>query len=281
MSKVSFYKLSGAGNDFIALVEPQRLPSLAEIRAWCRRALSLGADGVFTLTRTAQGAQMVHYNADGGRSTLCLNGSRCAAQLAFHLGWGKERLELKTDVGVLQARRRAPGTVEIALPVELTAAAPQRMSLQVKEGTHDGFFVEVGVPHFVLPWAASLATAPISTLGSILRAHPELGAPGANVNFVHFRSPDRLEIRTFERGVEAETLACGTGVVAAVAVGVAIHGLRLPVMALTASGCELKVGGAPSDGGLASVTLAGDARIVASGELLPDAAILPEPPRWS
>ena len=74
-----FFRLSGSGNDFLALVEPRREPTAGEIRAWCRRGLSLGADGLFVLRRSGGGARMDHFNADGGRADLCINGTRCAA----------------------------------------------------------------------------------------------------------------------------------------------------------------------------------------------------------
>ena len=127
---VPFFKVSGAGNDFIALIAPDRSPGPDEIRTWCRRGLSLGADGVFTLTPNARGARMVHYNADGGRSDLCLNASRCAAQLVFHLGWQEANSQLTTDVGVLRATHvclfngtsEAPATPHASVPAARTAS---------------------------------------------------------------------------------------------------------------------------------------------------------------
>lgn len=266
----AFFKVSGAGNDFVALAEPEREPTADEIRAWCRRGLSLGADGVFTLTRTGRGARMTYYNADGGRGELCLNGSRCAARLAFHLGWHDEFLELDTDVGPLAARLVDGERVALELPP--VAGSPRRRALAVAGTSYDGWHLEVGVPHFVLPWPGDLADAPVAALGPALRAHPDLGPRGANASFVRFAAPGRLAIRTFERGVEAETLACGTGVVAAVLAGEAAGALAMPAVAATAGGFELIV---DRDGDALSLT--GDARIVARGELLPGARELPAP----
>lgn len=276
---VEFFKVSGAGNDFVALIEPGRSPRPDEIRAWCRRALSLGADGIFTLTPTARGARMVHYNADGGRSDLCLNASRCAAQLVFHLGWQAANLELTTDVGVLRARRIDGGRVALDLPGIL--GEPQALVLAVGSASYEGWRLRVGVEHFVLPWPESLSRAPVAELGPTLRSHPGLGPPGANVNFVRFPSPTRLEIRTFERGVEGETLACGTGVVAAAVAGVAAGRLELPVSALTSGGFELTIDGETEAGCLRRALLAGDARIVARGRLLPGAEAVASAPAWS
>jgi diaminopimelate epimerase len=280
---IGYYKLSGAGNDFLALVEPDRFPTADEIRAWCRRGVSLGADGVFVLSRSqgrCDGAvDMVHFNADGGRAELCLNGSRCAARLALELGWGRDgAVELHTGAGALLARPAGDG-VEIELPA--IVGKPERRQLTVASRSFDGWFVRVGVPHWVLPWPSSLAGAPVSELGTVLRSHPDFGSEGANIDFVRFVSEKRLEIRTYERGVEAETLACGTGVVAAVAAGIAIGCLEPAVTALTAGGFEIRVGGEAAAGRLRRASFSGDARILAHGELRDGAASLPPPASWS
>ncbi|MEE8523572.1 MAG: diaminopimelate epimerase [Thermoanaerobaculia bacterium] len=278
---IGYYKLSGAGNDFLGLVEPERIPAAEEIRTWCRRGVSLGADGVFVLSRSDGGAvDMAHFNADGGRAELCLNGSRCAARLAFELGWDRNgTVELHTDAGVLAARPAGDDTVEIELPP--IVGEPEPRVLEVGSKNHEGWTVRVGVPHWVLPWPGSLAGAPVRELGPTLRSHPDLAPDGANVDFVRFVTANRFEIRTFERGVEAETLACGTGVVAAVAAGLAAGCLELPVSALTAGGFELRVGGEAAAGRLHRPTFAGDARILAHGELRDGEASLPPLPSWS
>lgn len=276
-----FFKLSGAGNDFLALVEPTPVPAADAVRSWCRRSLSLGADGLFLLTRTDSGARMIHFNADGGRASLCLNGSRCAAQLAFHLGWGQDDgLVLTTDAGLLSAQRIDEQTVQLALPPDL-ATVPTATDLALDKECHRGFLLRVGVPHFVLPWPESLARAPVSALGAGLRHHPELIPEGANIDFVRFTDRHHLEIRTFERGVEGETLACGTGVVAAVVTGLAVGRLALPVTALTQSGCELLLADEVDTEGRSRISLAGDARLLAQGELLSGAAAVTPAPSWS
>lgn len=275
----TFFKVSGAGNDFIIVVEPIELPRGDEIRAWCRRGVSLGADGVIVLNRAVHGARMWHYNSDGQRSDLCLNGSRCAAQLAFFLGWKmKGTLELLTDAGPLTARR-----VKRHMGLELPAivGAPVRQTLEVAGQSHEGFRVDVGVPHFVLPWPENLGHVPIDELGPALRGHTDLGPEGANVSFARFIGTDRFEIRTFERGVEGETLACGTGVVATSVTGVLTGTLALPVTAMTSGGFELTVEGEIDGDRIVRLELIGDARIVARGELLSGASAVPTPARWS
>jgi diaminopimelate epimerase len=276
------YKVSGAGNDFLALIEPERDPTAAEVIAWCARGFAFGADGVFALRRTADGAvHMDHWNSDGGRVEQCLNGTRCAARLAFDLGWAEREVAIETGAGRVVGRREAhagTATIEVAPPQE----GPRPMAPVLAGRAHAGSFVRIGVPHFVMVCAESLAVAPVAELGPRLRHHANFGPGGTNVDWVRFADPHRMEIRSFERGVEGETLACGTGVLAAVAAGVALGYAELPVTALTRGGFELEVGGDASDGRVTRFTLTGDARIVARIELAPDAWIpAPTPASWS
>ncbi|MEM8998047.1 MAG: diaminopimelate epimerase, partial [Acidobacteriota bacterium] len=181
----AFYKLSGAGNDFIALVEPALDPDGDSVRAWCRRGLSLGADGVFVLERGAavDSVTMRHWNADGGRAELCLNGSRCAVGLADALGWIRGGgIDLTTDAGVLRGRVADPGRVEIEVP--FTVEAPREVSLETSRGLFTGHLVRVGVPHLVVSSDGPVATVDLAAIGPELRAHPDLGPAGANVNLV-------------------------------------------------------------------------------------------------
>jgi diaminopimelate epimerase len=270
-----FYKLSGSGNDFLALAEPAQVPNPETIRAWCRRGVSLGADGLFILRREDGGAAMDYFNADGFPADLCLNGTRCAAQLAFHLGWAAETVAIRTPAGVFAVRRVDDSrvAVELAMPEE----EPRELTVEVDGTPCTGYRLLVGVPHFVLLWPEGLGGAPVRELGRALRYHPAFGPPGTNVNFVRFTAPDRMEIRTYERGVEDETLSCGTGVLAGAAVGLARAGARLPLHMMTQGGFELEVGSLQPG----SWSLAGDARVVAEGELLAAAAASPCPPPWA
>jgi diaminopimelate epimerase len=270
-----FYKVSGSGNDFLALPEPAEPPSPELIRAWCRRGVSLGADGIVLLRRRSPVAVgMDYYNADGRLADLCLNGTRCAAQLAFHLGWAENRVTIETGAGVIAARRLDAARVSLELPAP---GSPSELTVEVDGILHAGFRLMVGVPHFVLPWPESLARAPVESLGREIRKHPAFGEAGTNVNFVGWPQRHRMEIRTFERGVEAETLSCGSGVLASAAVGVYLGKIELPVRVSVQGGFELEVGSV--DGGRWSLT--GDARVVAHGTLLAGAEVNPPAPLWS
>jgi diaminopimelate epimerase len=270
-----FYKVSGSGNDFVALAEPETSPSPETIRAWCRRGVSLGADGVFVLRRGQAGVGMDYYNADGYPADLCLNGTRCAAQLAFHLGWAEDEVTIRTGSGEVAARKLDEARITLELPAPET---PREQTLEVDGILHAGYRVRVGVPHFVLIWPESLETAPVGSLGRALRYHSALGEAGANVSFVRYLAgaeTHRMEIRTYERGVEAETLACGSGIVGSTAVGVHLGRLELPVQVHVQGGFELEVGDSGS-----SWLLTGDARVIARGTLLEGAEVSPPAPPW-
>ena len=266
-----FFFVSGAGNDFIALLD-QPAPDPATIRAWCRRGVSVGADGLFALRRVATGRYALDYaNADGVPAALCLNAARCAARLAFRQEPHAERLTIETGAGALVAEPVDDSRTAVLVPAP---AAGRAMTLHAGGRDHPGRRIDAGVPLFVLPWPGDLDRAPVASLGPALRAHPDLGPEGANVHFVDVDPPGRFRVRSFERGVEAETLACGTGVVAAAAYGIAESRLALPVVAGTRGGFDLRLEEAP-DGpdGQGRWRLSGDARIVASGRIAGAAAV--------
>lgn len=264
-----FLLVSGAGNDFIALVD-QPAPAAGTIRAWCRRGVSVGADGLFTLRRIAGGCYALDYaNADGARAALCLNAARCAARLAFDQEPNARSLTIETGAGDLIAEPVDDTRTAVRVPVP---ANGHQMTLRADGRDVAGWRIDAGVPHFVLWWQGDLDEAPVESLGAALRAHPDLGPDGANIHFVDLDPPGSFRIRSFERGVEAETLACGTGVVAAAACGIVEGRLSLPLTAVTRSGFELRLEAAP-DGpdGRGRWRLSGDARIVARGRIRPGA----------
>lgn len=278
-SEADCYRLSGGGNDFLAVVEPESPPSAERVRAWCTRGLSLGADGVFTLERVAEGVRMDYYNADGKPADLCLNGTRCAVRLARQLGWHDGATTVVTGAGPLA------GSVvgdEVRLEVPPPSERPRKRTLALDGATYSGWFLTVGVPQFVLAWPQSLGEAPVLELGPALRRHPDFGEAGTNVMFVRFLPPSGFEIRSFERGVEAETLACGTGVLAAAAVALDQQLLDLPFVALTGGGFEFEVDARCDDNGrLTQWSLTGDARVLARIEPFAETERLPQPPVWT
>jgi diaminopimelate epimerase len=209
--KVPFWKLSGAGNDFVLLAGlPKGRSAAALARALCDRRLGVGGDGLLVLSRRLSGIRLDYWNADGS-SAFCGNGSRCAVIWAAEKGWlkGKE-FTLETNRGPLAARLTGKGRAEVSMP----APKGLRLGVDVKTAgrSFQAHYVDVGVPHAVV-FVPDIENVDVQGVGRALRFHKAFGRAGANVNFVEMRKND-LAVRTYERGVEAETLACGTGVVA-------------------------------------------------------------------
>jgi len=266
-----FVKMSGAGNDFVlfAGAPPGGTEKAAAIRRLCDRRTGIGADGVLFVRR--DGAEVVadYFNADGGAARFCANGTRCAARLAaLSLGLGGDFV-VRTGWGPVGARVGADGRVTIALPGDVR---PGRTlpTLGLGDGTIAAEAVEVlvGVPHLVVAVAegVSLDRVDLAGLGPPLRRHPEM-PDGANVNFVARTGPSALGIRTWERGVENETLACGSGTVAAAVVTSLRGGGAPPVGVTTRSGETLTVDFVPAGGAAAGIRLTGDARVLFDGEI--------------
>ena len=272
-AELPFVKMSGGGNDFI-VIAAELAAAIPDLQAWirsvCRRGLSVGADGVLVVGGSpGEVISLVHYNADGGRSELCGNGARCAARFARAQGWGGEPLRLETDAGAVEASFAGNGEVTVRLGP--ACGLPQRVDLDLAPaGKVSGFFVTVGIPHFVSRVAA-IATAPVSVTGPAIRRHGAFGSEGTNVSFIAPRPDGSLDIRTYERGVEGETLSCGTGCVAAAAVSVDQGWTSSPVTCHTASGIDLTVTVVRTESGFEGLSLAGDARLIYAGRLHPEA----------
>jgi len=213
-------KYEGAGNDFVAVDgRAQALPegaALAElVRALCDRRRGIGADGALLLlppTEPRSDFRMRYFNSDGGEADMCGNGARCIARFALATGAAAGAMTFQTAAGRYRAEARGSG---IALQFPDIEATPDPRPLEALGRSWDADFLRVGVPHLVA-WVSSLEEANLHSWGRALRFHPDLAPDGANVNFAEPDpgAPDRLRIRTYERGVEGETLACGTGSVA-------------------------------------------------------------------
>jgi diaminopimelate epimerase len=211
-----FYKMTGSGNDFVvfnaadgALTE---IENPETIRLLSARGTGVGADGVVFLEKVAGGdVRMRYYNSDGSEAALCGNASLCSTNLAVGLGMAQAGgFVLHTAAGALPARIR-DGLPEVDLE-PVSDVKPDASDLGVKRGERRLGFALVGVPHVVLE-IEDIESADVTGRGPELRNHPAL-ADGANVNFVARRADSGFAYRTYERGVEAETLACGTGAVA-------------------------------------------------------------------
>jgi len=271
MSPVPFFKMSGSGNDFVVLdgrVSPVTDWTPHAIREACDRRMGIGADGLVVLTpEPGDRVRMDFWNCDGSRADMCGNAALCSTRLAARLGMaGKDGVQLVTRAGTFPARALATrDQAELYLPdFELPATVP---GLAPGEGESELTLATVGVPHLAVV-VAHLERPDLMDRGRELRHHPAIGPAGANINFLTPTpgGDDSWRLRTYERGVEGETLACGTGAVAA-AVSLARQGLaNLPVTIVTRSGRPLIISATLSGPLATEVRLQGEGRLVFSGE---------------
>jgi diaminopimelate epimerase len=267
----TFYKMSGSGNDFVMFdgrqVDPDQLTT-EQIVELCDRRHGVGADGLVVLTPEGESrVRMDFWNCDGSRADMCGNAALCSTRLASRLGMAPgEGMQLVTRAGTFPTRLR-PGETEseLNLPGFALPGAPAAVTL--RPGESGGMLATVGVPHLVLE-VDDLEQADLMGRGRALRSDPALGQAGANVNFVAHPEPNRpVPLRTYERGVEGETLACGTGAVAAAVLLAHAGRARLPVQILSRGGRVLHIGATLSDGQASNVWLAGEGRLVFTGRL--------------
>ena len=264
------YKMTGSGNDFVMLdgrfTAAERWPA-TRVTAICDRRNGVGADGMVILTPDAPGrVRMAFWNSDGSRAAMCGNAALCSARLAVYLEMtGPGDLCLLTDAGVVHARADGVGdTAEISLPD--TAPPVDVPGLAPAAGEHWLGFGTVGVPHLVVR-VDDIDRIDLLGRGRALRFDPLLGPAGANVNFVSppAASGNPWLIRTYERGVEGETLACGTGTVAA-AIALAARGeATLPLRFRTRGGPELLVQATLQGPRASDVWLGGQGRLLFRG----------------
>jgi diaminopimelate epimerase len=269
--------MTGSGNDFV-FVDGREFPvaqwSAERIRGVCARRTGVGADGLVVLEPgSRESAVAFHYfNADGTRAAMCGNASLCAARIAVLLELAADDgLTLETDSGPIPVRS-LPGDGEWA-KISLPDVKPAKEMAQIDfvPGEHHIFLAHVGVPHVVVVVDdVDAPSADPATRGRVLRHHSSLGPEGANVNFVMADS-DQCRVRTYERGVEGETMACGTGVVATALVLAWTDLRELPCEIRTRAGCVLAVSGSLTpDGGLKDPKLTGQGKLVFTAVLKPE-----------
>ncbi|MCL2458548.1 MAG: diaminopimelate epimerase [Desulfobulbus sp.] len=271
---ISFWKMSGAGNDFIVIdhrkpvIRPDQMAEFA--RLVCRRKFSVGADGLFLLERSDQADfKWRFFNADGSEAEMCGNGARCVARFAYMQGIAAARMRFETLAGIVDAT-----VADTQVTVRMTPPHSFRFDRQI-EITGQMLMVhsvDTGVPHAVI-FVDDLYAVDVAGLGRQIRFHPAFAPAGANVDFVG-RDVNDFRIRTYERGVEDETMACGTGVVAAALVAAAKGYAASPVEILTSGGVALTVHFTKKQGEDAyQVLLKGPAHVIYRGELTAEALV--------
>lgn len=266
--KIPFTKMQGSGNDFILIDNRQGVlkgKSLRELAVRvCDRHYSVGADGLIVILASKKADfKWRFFNADGSEAEMCGNGSRCAARFAYLRKIGKKNLSFETLAGVIQARI----TNEL-VQVQLPGASALQMNIAVPldTGLRMGHFVNTGVPHLIY-LSKDLDNEDVDRIGRTTRRHELFRPAGTNVNFVQIQGKHKLRIRTYERGVEGETLACGTGSVAAVLIAGCLGAALSPVEVVTRSGEKLTVSFERTTDAFSGIRLEGGAQVICDGHL--------------
>jgi len=262
-----FTKMNGAGNDFILIDNRTGHVHLdrTQIARLCDRHRGIGADGILLLEKASNHAdfRMRYFNADGGEAEMCGNGARCFARFANKVAGRKEKISFETPAGVISAKLAGDlVTLQMTEPTDLRL----KTTLRVTDENKIVHFINSGVPHVVIP-VLQLDDVDVQGAGSAIRHHKMFSPKGTNVNFLEKRGPKQIAVRTYERGVEAETLACGTGIVASALVFAATENAASPITVIARGGDELRVGFEKSDTAFRNVTLTGPAEFVFEGSI--------------
>jgi diaminopimelate epimerase len=265
---LEFTKMNGAGNDFVLVDNRQKGLELSrdQIVRLCDRHRGAGADGVIVLVPCSSGKAdwaWNFYNSDGSTGEMCGNGARCFARFVQKLTGTSRDFTFETEAGIITASFQGERiTVSLTTPRELRL--DQKVPLRT--GTETIHCLNTGVPHAVL-FVPDADKAMVQELGPEIRRHQHFAPRGTNVNFVQVLDHDRIRVRTFERGVEGETLACGTGVTASALIASKVHHFKSPVRVQVQGGDELAVSFKASNGDFSEVRLTGPADFVFEGKI--------------
>lgn len=268
---LQFYKMNGAGNDFIVVDNRDLRIALDKetIASLCDRHRGIGADGLLAVEPAEQGAdyKFRYYNADGGEAEMCGNGARCFGRFTAHLGEEvANQVTFETIAGTLAAEM-----VEENVRIAMSEPKDVKMQTGVRIPGLDAeiHFLNTGVPHAVaFIDAAEFDDFGVFQIGRSIRRHEAFAPAGTNANFATVRAPGHIAIRTYERGVEGETLACGTGMVASALAHHLLTGAASPIQVDVAGGDSLEIGFEKSaDGRFTNVTLTGPADFVFEGKI--------------
>ncbi len=266
---IPFWKMHGAGNDFILFDHRDEVFPLLDDRAWlsaiCARKLGIGSDGIILIcpSDTAD-FRMRFINPDGNEVDMCGNGARCVARLAVDIGAAPAAMTFETAAGRISAE-----VLDDQVRLHMTAPTDWRLGNSlICDGREIAYnYVNTGVPHCVVE-CNTVADVDLPKLGPYLRYHCDFAPQGTNVDFIAATGPTQIDIRTYERGVENETLACGTGIVAGALIACLTHKITPPVQVTCASGDVLKVNFTIKDDGMPNdITLLGPTAYVFHGEV--------------
>lgn len=268
MPLLHFQKMNGAGNDFVMLdnLDGSLALSDVQIARLCDRHRGVGADGLLLVEKAANGAdfRMRYYNADGREAEMCGNGARCFARFVDKIARTADgKIAFETQAGVISATLRGD---QVSLAMSQPGPFADGAELEAAGQDLTVYSINTGVPHAVV-LVDDLDGTDVHKLGAALRHHHHFQPRGTNVNFARQLGPQDLAIRTYERGVEAETLACGTGVVASALTLAALTGAESPVRVLVKGGDTLSVDYLRSGEAFSHVVLTGPADFVFEGDI--------------
>lgn len=266
MKPITFYKMTASGNDFIVI--DNRCRSIKSPSSFTKkvsaRCLAVGADGVLLAEKSRHAdIKMRIINADGSEPEMCGNGIRCFALFCHRVLRKPSRLKIETKAGIVDARVR--GSQVCAHLMNAKNYQPA-VAVKLHGRVWRGSFINTGVPHMVF-FVKSLERFPVTEVGRAVRWHKRFKPKGTNVNFVIRKGSRNLFIRTYERGVEGETLACGTGSVAAACTAVLNGVCESPVKVKTKGGEILRVSLKAKHKKVTDIYLEGSARFIYSGKL--------------
>ena len=265
---LAFTKMNGAGNDFILIDNRAGKIQLSseQIVKLCHRQRGIGADGLFLLVPARKGQAdwaWDFFNSDGSTADMCGNGARCFARFIQKAVGVKEQTSFETGAGVIKAVfDGALVTVNLTAPKDLRLAE----SVALANGPAEIHSLNTGVPHAIL-FMNDADRAMVQPLGSEIRYHKHFAPKGTNVNFVQLRGANSIRVRTYERGVEGETLACGTGVTASALISARLHNFTSPVQVQVQGGDLLEVRFERDGDTFKNVSLKGPADFVFEGTI--------------
>jgi len=272
MEKIEFFKMSGSGNDFIIVDNRDGIVDEADLLNFivkvCRRKMSVGADG-FILVENAEGADFKwrFFNSDGSVAEMCGNGARCVARFAYLNGIVGPEMSFETGAGIVEAQVAGESVkIKMTDPSDLKTD----YTLELKDRSVSVSSINTGVPHVVIV-TDTLDDVEVVKMGREIRLHDMFAPAGTNVNFICPIKDDTIGIRTYERGVEDETLACGTGSVAGALILARKVKIDGPINVLTRSGGKLKIYYKENNATYQDVYLEGDARVIYRAKLFEDA----------
>jgi len=273
---IPFTKMSGTGNDFIIIDHRQPLLAKADLpafaRAVCRRRFSVGADGLILIEpSTSVDFRWRFFNADGSVAEMCGNGARCAARFAFQKQIAPARMRFETLAGIIEAEVMEGDGMEAAVKLRMTPPIDQALNQQlfIGELAKTIHSINTGVPHAV-HFVDDIDRTPVFEWGRLLRHHERFQPAGTNVNFAQLLRDNTIKVRTYERGVEDETMACGTGAVAVALIAALLDRAASPVRIITSGGDQLTIHFRLATGTGAAVSevfLEGPAYFVYEGQL--------------